>query len=390
MRLLPRSAFATILLGCVICAGCNQRAPRDQYGDIFSDKDPTPQWLMAKLELPHTAPDGSTPAQVRDRYLGKIKAGDAEAAAESLELVRAVIQKEGGLFTHELAQVATEALRVRPDAEFVRLLIRQLPNENVFLYRSPDAPGFEGPCSLTSGTGQSLRVLGDLPNLAVPELLTALADKSIDDYHAYVFLEAIKSVQRNKWVLPWEEGRKILSLYGRYPKDLAVQAGIESVMYELYQANCKSSVASPNLNYFEMGLRIAEGGQIDDAWGFLCEALEYSRLQVKVVEQMAADGVRGVFFAGLSVDLLRDEIRIDLQCNPDRVVSPTFRHVRDVKASLSLTAGQTPPAPCIVRATKMPSPGEGWRVHLVLEDDPGVTLDFTCKQIAFPEPPRDH
>ncbi|MBE3099936.1 MAG: hypothetical protein IMZ44_22690 [Planctomycetes bacterium] len=386
MACVPNGKALALMAALVVsaaCLGCGHRPTRDQYGDIIPER--FPQWLSAKENLPQQACDGSTPQQIRDRFLDKIKAGDAEAASRALELVRSVIAKDGGIYSLQLSEVAAAALRVRPDPEFVYLLVRNIPNESIFYYRrdrdSQPTWGFG------YGVGYSEDVLKAVPGAALEQLLRALDDESNDGYLSCCFLETIHLLQIWGAVPPWEAGAHVLALYRRYPHEERVHAGVEAVMYRLYAAQCGGGEPPPHYNVLDAALRQAQGGEIDEAWRLLTWVLQYSRFQIDVLQRFMADGLNGFLLGGVSLDLGSNTIRMDFRLDEDRVLPLQFYGVSDLKTNLSFAGAEWSQRKWRGRAMRMGAADAGWRVHIALEQDPSVSVDFTCTSIQFYEPP---
>jgi len=383
MRINRALALMAALVIYSACFGCSHRPTRDKYGDIIPEY--FPKWLSAKADLPQQACDGSTPQQIQDRFLDKIKAGDAEAASRALELVRSVIAKDGGIYSLQLSEVAAAALRVRPDPEFVHLLVMNIPNENIFYYRR--ASDSEATWGFGYSAGYSVEVLKAVPSAALEQLLRALDDKSNDTYLACCFLETIHLLQIWGAVPPWEAGAHVLALYKRYPHEERVHSGIEAVMYRLYAAQCGGGGPPPNQNVVDAALRQAQSGEIDEAWRFLTWVLQYSRFQVDVLQRFMADGLNGFLLAEVSLALGRKMIVMHFRFNEDRVVPLQFYGVSDLKTNLSFAGAETQERKWRGRAMRMGTADAGWCVHIALEQDPNVSVDFTCTSIQFHEPP---
>jgi hypothetical protein len=102
---------------------------RAQESEAFNESAEVKE-LWARRELPHTTPDGRTPAQLQAEYGPALSRSDAEVAAKVLQAIWEIIEREDGLFDKTLGDLAIAALRIKEDPKFMRLLLYSVPLES--------------------------------------------------------------------------------------------------------------------------------------------------------------------------------------------------------------------------------------------------------------------
>jgi hypothetical protein len=149
--------------------------------------------MVAKLDLPHCASNGLGPEAIRVRYQQRLAEGDTEAAVACLDLIRSVMDKEGGLYSSVLSKLAIAALQVSPDADFATLLVRQLPQEQVVYLQSDASSGHQG--DLTGFiVGESEQVLQAVPALAAHVIISELNRTDLSPRYVYLMLSLLKDL----------------------------------------------------------------------------------------------------------------------------------------------------------------------------------------------------
>jgi len=226
--------------------------------------------LETRRDLPHTASDGSTPAQIRSRYIDMIQKGDVTAAADALKLIRTVIDKEDGLYSSDLAKCAEAALKVNPDLGFVMLLVRHVPKESVIFQNGiPDRQGVrprdpkeESSEFISVGYGDSQKVLREVPGLATPAIMDVLThEEGLTRGGACHLL----------WVLGyapprWEDAKVLLKLLARFPDYQPLEERVNTVLGQLYSKKFPPWIRPINVTPLSEAMDKAEKGDVEGAW----------------------------------------------------------------------------------------------------------------------------
>jgi len=177
----------------MVSVGCSTRGVREDEAVLTSLSQKTESAMVAKLDLPHCAPNGLGPEAIRDRYQKRLAEGNTEAASECLDLIRSVMDKEGGLYSSVLSELAIAALQVSPDADFATLLVRQLPQEEV-MYQNPDTSTAHQSRVINFVVGESGIVLRAVPALAAHVILTELNRTDLSPRYVCLMLHLLSDL----------------------------------------------------------------------------------------------------------------------------------------------------------------------------------------------------